>query len=88
MEVHHEDNYMRTTIEMDPEHRARLLEMAARRGEKGFSGVVAEAIDTYLASQDALLERQKKALELKGSLSEDEATDLKNEINRIRESWR
>ena len=23
---------MRTTIEMDPEHRARLLEMAARRG--------------------------------------------------------
>ena len=28
---------MRTTIEMKPEHRAKLLELAAHRGAKGFS---------------------------------------------------
>lgn len=79
---------MRTTIEMDPEHRAKLLEIAARRGEKGFSGIVAEAIETYLTHRDAIEDRQKKALKLKGSLNEDEAEELRDEINKIRESWR
>jgi predicted transcriptional regulator len=36
---------MRTTIELKPEHRARLLELAARRGQKGLSAVIQEAID-------------------------------------------
>jgi hypothetical protein len=31
------DSSVRTTIELQPEHRARLLELAARKGEKGFS---------------------------------------------------
>ena len=79
---------MRTTIEMDPEHRARLLEIAARQGEKGFSGVVAEAIETYLVDQDELIERQRKALQLKGRMSEEEAADLTETINEIRDSWR
>jgi hypothetical protein len=35
---------MRTTIEMKPEHRARVIELAARRGDKGFSTVIAEAL--------------------------------------------
>lgn len=34
---------MRTTIEIKPEHRAKLLELAARRGAKGFSELVDEA---------------------------------------------
>ena len=41
------DAAMRTTIEMDDKHRAALLELAARRGEKGFSALVGEAIDAY-----------------------------------------
>lgn len=34
------------------EHRARVPELAAERGEKGFSGVVAEALDLYLTAQN------------------------------------
>ncbi len=79
---------MRTTIEMDPEHRARLLEIAARRGKKGFSGVVAEAIETYLVQQDELQDKQKKVLKLKGSLGDEEADDLREEIKNLRRSWR
>ena len=39
---------VRTTIELNPQHRAKLLELAARRGEKGFSSVIAEAIESHL----------------------------------------
>jgi hypothetical protein len=42
---------MRTTVEMKPEHRRALRAMAARRGYRGFSAVLEEAIDTYLADQ-------------------------------------
>lgn len=40
---------MRTTIELPDEQRAKLLELAARRGEKGFSKLVQEAVAEYLA---------------------------------------
>ena len=39
---------MRTTVELKDKHRAKLLELAARRGQKGFSDLLAEAIDVYL----------------------------------------
>ena len=42
---------MRTTVEIPDVQRARLLELAARRGEKGFSRLVQEAIDRLLAEE-------------------------------------
>jgi hypothetical protein len=39
---------MRITVEIRPEQRIQLLEIAARRGKKGFSGLVQEAIDRFL----------------------------------------
>ena len=42
---------MRTTVEMKPEHRSALLALAARRGEKGFSNLLAEAIDEFLQGE-------------------------------------
>ena len=42
------DLLMRTTIELSDEHRARLLELAARRGEKGFSSIVEEALARFV----------------------------------------
>ena len=60
---------MRTTIEIEDEQRARLLELAARRGEKGFSGVVGEAIARYLEELSAADERLEAGRAAKGSLS-------------------
>lgn len=79
---------MRTTVEMKPEHRARLLETAARRGEKGFSSVLAEAIDSYLASQKEASRRRKRALALRGVLTRGRAEQLRDRVAKIRESWR
>ena len=39
---------MRTIVDIKPEHRDALLALAARRGQKGFSLVLAEAIEEYL----------------------------------------
>ena len=36
---------MRTTVEINDRFRARLLQIAAERGEKGFSGMLEEALE-------------------------------------------
>jgi hypothetical protein len=79
---------MRTTIEMKPEHRARILELAANRGEKGFSTVVAEALELYLADQRGRRNAKEKALSLKGTMSEAEAGSLSTQTRKIRANWR
>ena len=79
---------MRTTIEMKPEHRARVLELAANRGEKGFSTVVAEALDLYLEAQSGRTDAIRNALALKGSMKENEAADLRAQTRKIRADWR
>lgn len=79
---------MRTTIEMSTEHRARLIEIAARRGEKGFSKLIAEALEFFLARQERDEETVKAALEAGGALSDTEADELRTVTKRLRESWR
>jgi predicted transcriptional regulator len=79
---------MRTTIEMKPEHRARLLELAARRGRKGFSELVGEALEAYLNAQAGNTEKRKRARLLQGVLSTKEARSLRKVTSRIRGTWR
>ena len=79
---------MRTTIEIDDEHRARLVELAARRREKGFSRIVSEAIDQYLEALNRAEADRRNALKLRGSLSRRQAARLESETARIRSSWR
>jgi hypothetical protein len=79
---------MRTTIDISPEHRARLMELAARRGEKGFSKLVQQALDAYLRSQAGEEEKRRRALMLKGALEAREAERLRAATREMRESWR
>jgi predicted transcriptional regulator len=79
---------MRTTIEMRDDHRAALLQLAAKRGEKGFSSIVAEAISAYLASAKATEDVRRRAAQLRGSLGEKEAEELRASAARLREEWR
>ncbi len=79
---------VRTTIEMKPEHRAQLLEIAARRGEKGFSSIVAEAIEAYLAGRSGNQRARARALRLRGSLSAGEGEELRRAAAALREFWR
>jgi len=79
---------MRTTVDITPEQRARLMELAARRGEKGFSKLVQQALDAYLRSQAGEEEKRRRALMLKGALDSREAEPLRAATCEIRESWR
>ena len=79
---------MRTTIEIKPEHRARLLELAARRGSKGFSDLVAEALETYLHAEADRAAQRKRATLLRGALSPREAQGLRTATEVLRKTWR
>jgi hypothetical protein len=78
---------MRTTVEIKDEQRAKLLELAGRRGEKGFSTLIQEAIDLYLAGQQRV-EAIERAKALQGFLRPEEADELEAATRRIREDWR
>lgn len=81
---------MRTTVEITDEQRARLLALAARRGEKGYSGLVREAVEQYLTvAEERDRERRKSAAyDALGSFSADEAEALRHRVGTVRENWR
>ena len=79
---------MRTTIEITDEQRGQLLELAAKRGEKGFSRLVQEALDRYLAESAGRGKRIRDALEVLGTLSAGAAAKMETAVRHSRGSWR
>jgi hypothetical protein len=79
---------MRTTVEIKPEHRSALLALASRRGHKGFSEVLAEAIEGFLAGEIERERRRKTLLSLAGSLSKKDGEELLRTATEQRQSWR
>ncbi len=79
---------MRTTVKIKPEHRSALLALATRRGEKGFSGVLGEAIESFLNAEAEREKRRRTLLSLEGSLSEKEGDDARRIAAELRENWR
>jgi hypothetical protein len=77
---------VRITIGLDREHRVKLLELAARRGEKDLSAVIAEAIEAYLGDTTAMDRLRKSALALRGKLSKAEAESLRRHVAALRGS--
>ncbi len=73
---------------MKREHRAALVALAAKREKKGFSGVLAEIIDTYLQGEDERAKRKTRLLALGGSLSAKDAEHLRQVSRKLREQWR
>ena len=78
---------MRTTIEIRPEHLARIRKLAATRGEKGISNIIAEALETYLEAQAGRTRAMETALAVKGLLSAEDAGALRAQARKIRANW-
>jgi predicted transcriptional regulator len=79
---------MRTTLEITDAQRARLLEIAARRGEKGFSHLVQDALDRYLADEEHRNAQIEAALALAGTLDDKAAEALEGSVRQLRKTWR
>ena len=78
---------MRTTVEITDEQRVALSALAARRGLRGFSALVREAIDHYLATEQG--DDLEDVLALRGLLDDDEADALERHVADLREAgWR
>lgn len=73
---------MRTTVEITDEQHLALTALAAKRGVRGFSVLVREAIDHYLADQRG--EDLEAVLALRGVLSAEEGEAFEQ---RIAEAW-
>ena len=83
-----ERDTVRTTVEIKDEHRAKLLELAARRGKKGFSDLIGEALDLYMGALEADEEGKRLALASRGSLNQEQARELRERTADLRASWR
>lgn len=79
---------MRTTVELDDEYHARLLTLAAQRGEKGLSHLVNAAVGAYLGAADDYQRKRAVAKSVKGVLTADEADELRRAADTSRSSWR
>jgi metal-responsive CopG/Arc/MetJ family transcriptional regulator len=75
---------MRTTVEIRDEQRVALAAIAARRGLRGYSHIVQEAIDAYLEKEDDLQE----ILALQGSITDAEAEEMRRRIDEAWATWR
>lgn len=89
MHVHaYHPGTMRTTVEITDEQRARLLQIAASRGQKGFSALVQEAIDLLLEREAARFHAVQRALDSLGSLGSEEADMMLAIAKESRSKWR
>lgn len=79
---------MRTTIEITEVQRGELLRIAGRRGEKGFSSVVREAVDLFLKAHASREDAVRAALGVRGALAGPEGDALEEEVSTIRRKWR
>ncbi len=84
--MHRYRRHVRTTIDLrDEQHRA-LTVLAARRGLKGFSVLIQEAIDAYVDDLDD--EETDALLALEGVLDEAAGEEVSRRIAEVRGSWR
>lgn len=79
---------MRTTIELPDHLRARLLSLAAERGEKGYSRLIQEALEQYLGGGADRTQRRREALASLGSIDEEAAETMRATVQRLRTTWR
>ena len=79
---------MRTTVEIPDHQRAKLMEIAARRGLIGFSLIVQEAIEQYLEQTVSKNERVQAALSVLGTMDTAEADEIEESVRELRGRWR
>lgn len=79
---------MRTTVELTEDQRAELLRLAAKRGLKGFSYIIQEALSEYFKQESKKLELIGAALGLKGTFQGKAAEEFEERTMEIRSHWR
>jgi len=74
---------MRTTIDLSDDHRSALHYLAARRGLRGYSKLIEEAIDLYIKQGAKKKAGIKDLLKMRGTWSAEEARKVRKRIEEI-----
>jgi hypothetical protein len=77
---------MRTTVEITAEQHRALSAIAQRRGVRGFSVLVQEALDGYLANLNT--DEVDLLLGLEGVVTESDAREMRSRIKDAGSKWR
>jgi len=79
---------MRTTVELSDEVIAALHALAVKKGHRGYSRVMEEAVKHYLRELEKKEQSSSVLLKMRGSWSAKEAADIKKRLEEIRKNWR
>jgi len=79
---------MRTTVEIPEGQRRALHSLALRKGLRGFSQVIQEAISFYIQNRKELKDERIELLRMKGSWSAATTRQVKNRIQQVRKNWK
>ena len=79
---------MRVTIKISQRHRKALRTLAVQRRQRGYSGVLGEAIEEFLTSKHERVRQRTTFLSLAGSLPVEEGNELPAAVQTLRKNWR
>ena len=79
---------MRTTIELSNDHRSSLHSLAARRGIRGYSKLIQEAVDLYIKEMTVKEGNAKLLLKMRGTWNKDDANAFSKKLREIRRNWK
>jgi Arc/MetJ-type ribon-helix-helix transcriptional regulator len=79
---------MRTTIELSNDHRSSLHSLAARRGLRGYSELIREAVDLYIRHITAKERSPRHLLLMRGTWNKEDARKFQRKLRKIRKNWK
>ena len=79
---------MRTTVVLSDDLIAALHALAVRRGQRGYSKIMEEAVSYYLRDQKKRDRELKAVLEMEGSWSDEDAEEVRKNVEEARKNWR
>ena len=79
---------VRTTIEISDKHRSVLLSLAAEKGLRGYSRIIEDALDYYIANYGRISDTKQKILNMKNAWSANETEETKARLNTFRANWK
>ena len=79
---------MRTTVELSNDQRSFLRSLAARRGLRGYSKLIQEAVDLYIQEMTAKEGSARHLLQMRGTWNKEEARKFQKKLKGIRKNWK
>ncbi len=79
---------MRTTIELSDDLISMLHAIAVKKGYRGYSRVIEEALNFYLKENEKKWAGREKILKMRGSWTIKEAEEVRKRLEEVRKDWK